>query len=219
MHIALFIHTSHRLFADVKRLAERSARLTVFDQDGDHAGESDAAAAAPDLILNFITRRVFRNYTLSRPNVNFHPAPPNYPGIGGASRALYDGASTFGATAHGMVKKIDAGPIFDVQEVPIFDNDSSEILFARAEHACVALADRITSHLARHGELPPTSPYKWSGRYMSIREFHHEWLRMDPADVEEMHRKLRAATHSRHSGPYVIIGGKRFILAKDDLPG
>jgi hypothetical protein len=41
--------------------------------------------------------------------VNFHPGPPSYPGWAPAHFALYDQADEFGATAHLMVEKVDAG--------------------------------------------------------------------------------------------------------------
>ena len=46
--------------------------------------------------------------------VNFHPGPPDYPGFCPAQFAIYDGARRFGSTAHLMVERVDAGPIFDV---------------------------------------------------------------------------------------------------------
>src|SRR5215475_4462948 len=46
---------------------------------------------------------------------NFHPGPPNYPGWAPAHFALYDGARTFGATAHVMAARVDSGPIVGVE--------------------------------------------------------------------------------------------------------
>src|SRR5579871_1958469 len=51
--------------------------------------------------------------------VNFHPGPPSYPGWAPAHFALYDQAGEFGATAHLMVEKVDAGPIVDLTLFPI----------------------------------------------------------------------------------------------------
>ncbi len=213
MRIALFIHGSHRFLPDIVRLAERLGRVAVMDCDNGGC-ENLAADHRPDLVLNFITREVFRRFVLNTPNVNFHPACPAYPGIGASSRALFDGVKTFGATAHQMVRTIDAGAIFDVERIPVFDDDSSETLFARAEAACVTLADRITDHVARTRTLPPPCGEQWTGRYMSVRQFHDDWLRMDINDAEEIARKLRAATHSKHPGPYFLIHGRKFVLAK-----
>ena len=43
--------------------------------------------------------------------VNFHPGPPTYPGWAASNFAVYDGALSFGTTAHYMNDKIDTGEI------------------------------------------------------------------------------------------------------------
>lgn len=217
MRTALFIHAGHRLFPDVLRLVELLGPVDVFDCDNG-ASEAKIADAKPDAVFNFITRCVFRGPVLALPNMNFHPAPPNYPGIGGVSRALFDRAPYFGTTAHRMVRKIDAGEIYVTEQFVISSLDTPESLFAKAEISCVGLVEWIAEYILKNGKFPPPVA-QWSGRYMSIREFHHEWLRLDPNEPEIMERKLRAATHSKHSGPYVMINGHRFVLAKDKLPG
>src|SRR6516164_8934957 len=51
---------------------------------------------------------------------NFHPGPPDYPGWAPAHFALYEGAETFGATAHVMAARVDSGPIVGIEpfEIP-----------------------------------------------------------------------------------------------------
>lgn len=43
--------------------------------------------------------------------VNFHAAPPTYPGRDPHHWAAYDQATEYGATAHWMTERVDAGPI------------------------------------------------------------------------------------------------------------
>src|SRR5690242_7992903 len=50
---------------------------------------------------------------------NFHPGPPDYPGWAPAHFALYEGARTFGATAHVMAARVDSGPIVGVEPFDI----------------------------------------------------------------------------------------------------
>lgn len=49
----------------------------------------------------------------------FHPGSPQYPDAASARFALEDGARDFGATAHRMTPRDDAGPIVDVEMFPI----------------------------------------------------------------------------------------------------
>ena len=46
--------------------------------------------------------------------INFHGAPPFYPGRDPQHWAAYDQASIYGATAHWMWPRVDAGPIVSV---------------------------------------------------------------------------------------------------------
>jgi len=50
---------------------------------------------------------------------NFHPGPPSYPGWAPGRRALRDGATEFGATAHAMREQVDAGPIVGTEMFPV----------------------------------------------------------------------------------------------------
>ena len=56
--------------------------------------------------------------------INFHPAPPEYPGSGCINFALYDEVSEYGVTAHVMNELVDNGKIFEVRRFPVtpFDN-------------------------------------------------------------------------------------------------
>jgi methionyl-tRNA formyltransferase len=49
----------------------------------------------------------------------FHPGSPQYPDAAPARFALQDGARDFGATAHRMTPRDDAGPIVDVEMFPV----------------------------------------------------------------------------------------------------
>ena len=49
----------------------------------------------------------------------FHPGSPLYPDPAPARFALQDGASHFGATAHRLTPRDDAGPIVDVEMFPV----------------------------------------------------------------------------------------------------
>ena len=47
-------------------------------------------------------------------NINFHPSPPRYRGVGGYNLAILNSDRKFGATAHLMTNKIDDGLIIDL---------------------------------------------------------------------------------------------------------
>lgn len=134
---------------------------------------------------------------------NFHPGPPNYPGWGSAHFATYDGAATFGVTAHVMLEKVDAGPIIGVE---LFCIPPDTTAMRLEQMAFVALA-RIFWNLApalTRSEAPVTLPVAWSGRKTTRRQY--EILRTVPAWVtkDDLERRI-AAFGPREAGDGLTV--------------
>lgn len=60
--------------------------------------------------------------------INFHPGPPEYPGIGCYNFAILDEVKTYGVTCHFMYEKVDTGPIIKVLKFEITGNETVEQL-------------------------------------------------------------------------------------------
>jgi methionyl-tRNA formyltransferase len=172
-------------------------------------------AIEADYVFNFLSDRILKGAILERKNVNFHPAPPEYPGRGTASYALFDNIGSFGACAHVMAAKPDAGPILKVRRFPIGDDEGCESVSRRAELACLDLLQEVVTEIARSGALPPPCGAVWKGAAFTRKQF-EEWLMLDPADPDAFARKVRAARHSKYPGPFVTLHGYRFGLISDD---
>jgi methionyl-tRNA formyltransferase len=207
-------NTRHRLFDDCLREVDRAfAALDIVDQREPAQAARDALAT-PALIISFLNERILRGPDLNLPNINFHPAPPEYPGRGSASYALFEEADTFGATAHRMVDAVDAGEILLVEEFPIGDDATCEDVFARGEDACLTLLRRTVDFIVTEGSLPPPCGRQWRRQATTRREF-DEWLILDPDDEDAFHRKIRAARHPRFPGPYVRVHGHLFSFVDE----
>lgn len=94
---------------------------------------------------------------------NFHPGPPHFPGWGAAHFAILQRATEFGATAHVMVEKVDAGPIVavDLFPVPLAATVTSleELTYVRLAQMFRRLAPALTQ-----AEALPVLPICWSGK-------------------------------------------------------
>lgn len=165
-------------------------------------------------VLNFLSDRILKGPILNRQTVNFHPAPPEYPGRGTASYALFDNSATFGATAHTMASQPDSGDILLVQQFPIDDGMGCAEVAKQAEAACLSLLREICTHLGNTGTLPPPSNETWRGKPSTRKDFDN-WLVLDPDDPEEFEKKIRCARHPKYPGPYVYVHGHRFSLADE----
>jgi methionyl-tRNA formyltransferase len=174
--------------------------------------EAALAALKPDLVISFFCEKILTGGLLEVPGVNFHPAPPAYAGRGGASLALFDGATEYGATAHIIERAVDGGAILDVRRFAITSNDNCETVYLRAELAAMDQLIWVVDHIVENSALPPATTERWLRPPMTRRQF-EAWLMLDPADPDAFERKVRAARHSRFAGPFLMQGGHRFALS------
>lgn len=125
--------------------------------------------------------------------INFHPGPPEYPGIGCTNFALYEGATTYGVTCHHMHPSVDTGPIISVRRFPLYATDTVLSVTQRcyAYLACLfyEMADRIIS-----GEPLPVSAERWTRRPFRRDELVALCRLTEDMSEEEIERRVRATT-------------------------
>lgn len=170
-----------------------------------------------DFLFNYLSPVIVPERILQsirRAAINFHPAPPEWPGIGSASYALYEGNETFGVTAHLMTGKVDCGPIVRSMRFGIVAEDDCESLWARALNFSLFLLYDVLGHVARTGEAQPSGE-SWKRSAIRRADF-EKWMRVVPSDSpEDIRRKVRALRHSSLPGPYVEVAGMKFHLPAD----
>src|SRR5271165_4406895 len=107
---------------------------------------------------------------------NFHPGPPTHPGWAPASFALYDGAEIFGATAHKMTAKVDAGGIIGTQLFAVSRHATPDSLATETVTAVGKLMRRLGPALTTQLNPPPELPIVWSNnrgtraKFAALRE-------------------------------------------------
>ncbi|MES5481260.1 formyltransferase family protein [Bradyrhizobium sp. INPA03-11B] len=145
---------------------------------------------------------------------NFHPGPPQYPGWAPAHFALYDGARTFGATAHVMAARVDSGPIVGVESFIIPDKIGvrglEQIAYVRLAH----LFWRMSRELARDPSPLAELEIAWCG-IKSTRQMYREMCEL-PAGISptELARRIRAFHDDFRAIPLTVsVHGIRFQLA------
>jgi methionyl-tRNA formyltransferase len=133
---------------------------------------SDVLARAR--LIAFVTPEIVAKRTLAQLGfgaLNFHPGPPSYPGWAPAHFALYEGATEFGATAHVMVERVDAGPIVDAALFPIPAGMPVLGLEGMAYANLAHLFWRLAKQLATDPVLPPALGIEWGNRKYSRRAY------------------------------------------------
>jgi methionyl-tRNA formyltransferase len=102
---------------------------------------------------------------------NFHPGPPDFPGWAPAHFALYARATQFGATAHVMIDRVDAGPIVGVEMFSIPPGSSVASLEGMAYARISYLFWTMANRLATGGDPLPALPLQWSGTKSTRRDY------------------------------------------------
>jgi methionyl-tRNA formyltransferase len=172
---------------------------------------ADVRAWEGDYIISYLSRWVIPPDLLARARraaVNFHPASPEYPGIGCTNFALYENAEEYGVTCHHMATQVDSGRIIAVRRFPVTTSDNVGTLLQRTYEHQIALFLEIAPLMAAGQELP-ASPEKWSRRPFTRREF-NELFRITPEmPRDEIARRIRAVSYGKYQ-PYLEIEGYRF---------
>lgn len=151
---------------------------------------------------------------------NFHPGPPEYPGWAPAHFALYQRATVFGATAHVMTERVDAGPIVGVETfaVPkgVSIRELEQIAYARLAY----LLWRLAKQLALQEQPLAVLPIGW-GDKRSTRRMYESMCEI-PIDIsqEELARRI-GAFHDDFRGiyPTLTLHGIKFRMLREEQPG
>lgn len=143
--------------------------------------------------------------------INFHPGPPEYPGIGCTNFALYNEESVFGVTCHHMAPVVDSGEIIAVRRFPLLPEDSVLSLTRRCYEQLFGLFEEVAPVLARGGQLPRATE-TWTRAPYLRRELDALCRLECGMDEREMARRIRATVYPGMPGPYVVLAGRRFVL-------
>jgi methionyl-tRNA formyltransferase len=187
---------------------------------------ADVAAIQQDVLLRarliaFVTPVVVPACVLNQLGYgayNFHPGPPDYPGWAASQFAVYNGATEFGATAHRMIERVDAGPIVAVERFAIEPDIAVDELEKLAFVHLAKIFWRLANSLTQSDPLVEF-PIRWSGRKNTRR--HYAALCDIPTDIseQELERRIKAFG-GNHFGvtPAIKLHGRRFNLTSNDTP-
>jgi methionyl-tRNA formyltransferase len=185
---------------------------------------TDVAALEPELLkrarlVGFATGVVVPPQVLNQlgyGGYNFHPGSPRFPGLAPAQFAIYHKATEFGATAHLMIDRVDAGPIVGIELFPVPIDPTVHVLELLAYAQLARLFWRLAKSLATQIEPLPELPIQWSGQ-KSSRRLYADMCQI-PLEIskEELDRRI-AAFGGNHFGinPTISLHGVQFRITLD----
>jgi len=116
-----------------------------------------------DILISYISPWIVPKSILERTkkwNINLHPGPPEYPGIGCFNFALYDSSKDYGATAHIMEPKVDTGKIICVKRFTMDEKETVESLSIKTYEAQLSLYKEMMGFIFDNNCLPNIND-KW----------------------------------------------------------
>lgn len=167
-----------------------------------------------DIVLSYLSPWIVPQTVLAqarRSAINFHPGPPEYPGIGCTNFAIYHDAKEYGVTCHHMAASVDSGKIIMVKRFPLYPDDSVYSLTERCYDHIYLVFEEIWAGLVQDRPLPQ-SKESWKRKPYRRSEL-NELCRLTPEmSDEEVRRRVRATTFPGCPGAYLEKTGFRFVL-------
>ena len=164
-----------------------------------------------DYIISYLSRWIVPSSLLRRANIasfNFHPASPDYPGIGCNNFALYYEEETYGATCHHMLEKVDTGKIISVKRFPIAPSDTVASILKKTYDAQLVLFYEVMETIINGKELP-VSDEVWTRKPFTRKEFNKLMTITSDMDNEELRKRIRATSFNQWQ-PSIKVGKYSF---------
>ena len=162
-----------------------------------------------DYIISYLSPWIVPAAVLNCANtasLNFHPGPPEYPGIGCTNFAIYDGVDTIGVTCHHMDPTVDTGKLVAVRRFPLYESDTVYSLTKRCYGYILQLFYEIASVILGDGELPSLDE-NWTRKPYKRSEL-NDLCRITPEmSEEEIKRRVRAVTFPNAPGAFMEVDG------------
>lgn len=171
-----------------------------------------------DLIISYLSQWIIPEALLKKASLaalNFHPGPPEYPGIGCTNFAVYNGEKEFGVTCHQMDAKVDTGNIVAIKRFPVFETDT---VFSITQQCYSHILNMFYDILTRimNGDDIPVSKEVWI-RKPYLRKQLNELCRLTPdMDIQEIERRIKA-TNYLEPWAFMQIGTEVVKLSAQDI--
>lgn len=141
--------------------------------------------------------------------LNFHPGPPEYPGIGCTNFAVYNNEKQYGVTCHHMNQRVDTGEIVAVRRFPLYPQDSVYLLTQRCyAYILVLFYDIMFTIMDGISPLPKCQEH-WTRKPYRRSELDQLGEIKPGMSREEINKRVKAMTFPNAPGAYSVINGVR----------
>lgn len=190
-----------------------------------------------EILFNFLKKKKFE-YLISyrnplildnrilnlakKQNINFHPSPPCYRGVGGYNLAILNSDKQFGITAHIISKKVDHGLIIDLKTFKIMKDINLDQLISKTRKLQYFQIVKLLEYLLfKDLDLEVIKKrnrfkkYRWSKKIFYLKDL-DKLYKIDIKKIKKINlRKIIKSTLTENFKPEILVDKYRFVL-KDD---
>ena len=200
----------------VVQAVDAGADLHILTHREGMTATLDRLVTPESLLVCFSTGVIIPAAVLERltcASYNFHAASPDYPGRDPHHFAIYEGMRRFGATAHKMVAKVDAGQIVGTEWFDVACGTTPDALCRKALSAALRLYRTLMPRMMHEAELPDIG-IAWGHRKRRRQDF-HEMCRVEPTISRgEFERRYFAFDGGEYDNLVVVLHGHSFRICK-----
>ncbi len=169
-----------------------------------------------DYVLSFLSKKILNKKFLSQTkilNINFHPGPPDYPGIGCYNFAIYNNEKYYGCTAHQINEKVDNGKILNVRKFKIKGDDVKSLILQTYEEMFLLFKEILISIKKNNLSFMKEG---WKKKASTRKELNKLSLLNVKMSKSEIEKRIKATYFKRGFGPYLEYKKLKFELIKDE---
>lgn len=208
MKILLIINTDKKYSEKVITfMKQRFLNLKIID----HNNFSNNLRNNFDYVFSYLSKKILKREFLKKTkkyNINFHPGPRKYPGIGCFNFALFNDEKIYGVTAHLMNEKIDNGIIikertfkidksYDVKKIS--DESYNEMFLLLKEIVKMIIKNRIVF-----------SDKKWERKAYTKKDLNKLAKIKNSYSKKKINKIIRCLYMHNKPAPFIMIKGFKF---------
>lgn len=216
MKIKLFAKEKPGLVSAIDFLKKYTEDIDIYIGVVGSQFPREALTTECDLLISYLSPWIIPKEALRKVRgyaINFHPGPPEYPGIGCTNFALYDQVKTFGVTCHIMEATVDTGKIIDVRRFEVLEEDSIVSLTERCYNNILLQFYSVVKSIIE--DKVEFSKEKWTRKPFKRAELDRMCEITLEMSKNEIEKRIRAFYFPGMPGPFIKLYNFKFVYTPE----
>lgn len=164
-----------------------------------------------DYVLCYLSKKILKKNFLNKTkkyNINFHPGPSKYPGIGCFNFALYNNEKDYGVTAHLIDEKIDSGKIIKERTFKIDKSYDVKKISGKSYMEMFFLLKEIVKMITKN--RISFSGKEWERKAYTKKDLNKLANIKNSYSKKKINKIIRCLYMHNKPAPFIIIKGFKF---------